>query len=149
MRVGSYKFTRDRIIEFATLYDPQPFHMDEEAARKSLFGGLCASGWHTASVWMKLQREFVETQTALLQKKGEPVATFGPSPGFRDLKWLRPVFLDDEVTYHNTVKSIRETRSRLGWWLLTVFHEGHNQDDEPVISFESTVLVNLAGASGS
>jgi acyl dehydratase len=87
VELGSYEITREEILEFARKYDPQPFHLDEEAANAGPFGGLAASGWHTAAVFMRL---FV---TGLLNDS----ASRG-SPGIEELRWTAPVRPGDVLT---------------------------------------------------
>jgi acyl dehydratase len=98
--LGSFTFTADAIKTFARGYDPQSFHLDEEAGKRSLFGGLAASGWHTASVYMKLLVAYQKDLADAAEARGEPVAESGPSPGFKNLKWPRPVLAGDTVTYY-------------------------------------------------
>ncbi len=141
--IGSYCFEPDEILRFANKFDTQLFHTDPAAAKQSLFGGLCASGWHTASVWMKLHRAFASKRAAELEKQGIQPPEYGPSPGFNDLSWLKPVYAGDTITYTNRNKSIRQSNSRPGWWVMEVVHEGLNQDAVMVISFTSFVLVFL------
>src|SRR3977135_3289097 len=86
--LGSYTFTADAIKKFAAQFDPQRFHLDEEAGRKSLFGGLAASGWHVGSVCMKLLVANGQRQAKEAADRGEEVAILGPSPGFRELRWI-------------------------------------------------------------
>lgn len=140
--IGQHVFTAEEIIRFAEKYDPQPFHLDEEAARNSIFGGLCASGWHTAGVWMRKQRDHAAKVQAELAEQGYDRLRYGPSPGFDDLKWLRPVFAGDTITYFNETLACRKSRSKPGWWVLTANQSGQNQHGEPVISFNSSVLLN-------
>jgi acyl dehydratase len=138
--LGSYTFTSDEIIRFARQFDPQRFHVDPVAARHSLFGDLCASGWHTASVWMKLMiahREDVRTQALA---RGERPAQLGPSPGFSNLKWLKPVYAGDTVTYRWTVTGARPSASRPGWGLVFHHNTGVNQHGEEVFSFDGMVF---------
>ena len=138
---GSHTFTAEAIVAFARAYDPQPFHIDAGAAEKSVFGGLCASGWHTASVWMRLmvQREL------RLQKEmaaaGEPIGRLGPSPGFCDMRFLRPVRPGDTLVYSGTVTGIEAWRGRPKWGLMVSENEAHNQRGERVFSFTGRVLV--------
>ncbi len=87
--LGSVTVTKEAIIEFATRYDPQPFHVDEDAARESSFGGLIASGWHTGSLWMRLFADGVLAET---DSRG--------SPGIEELRWRAPVRPGD--TLHGT-----------------------------------------------
>jgi len=139
--VGQHTFTADDIKSFAVRYDPQLFHVDEEAAERSHFGALCASGWHTGSAWMRLMIDYNQREDAKRRARGEPVATFGPSPGFRDLKWLKPVYVGDTVTYATEIVDLRPSRSRPDWGLIAMRNTGTNQKGEPVISFVSTSFV--------
>lgn len=135
--LGSYLFEAEAIKAFARKYDPQPFHVDEEAARNSVFGRLCASGWHTTAVWMKLN----------LAHRGEPWAgqgpapEFGPSPGFKNLKWLKPVYAGETVTFTRMAQDLRPLASRPGWRILTLHSEGFDGSGDKVIEFDSAVLV--------
>ena len=139
--VGRHTFTADEIKKFATKFDPQPFHLDEAAARKSIFGALCASGWHTASVWMRLMVEHNKREDAAQRARAEPVAALGPSPGFRELKWLKPVYVGDTITYATEIVETRASNSRPGWGLMSFRNTGVNQNNEPVISFISVAFV--------
>src|SRR3981189_2936069 len=88
--LGSFTFTAELIKKFAVQFDPQRFHLDEEEGRNSLFGGLAASGWHVGSVCMKLLVADGQRQAQEAAAHGEPVAVWGPSPGFRELRWGKP-----------------------------------------------------------
>lgn len=139
--VGSFTFTADNIKAFAARFDPQLFHLDEAAAARSHFGALCASGWQTVVVWMPLMVRYRERDDATRRARGEPVARTGPSPGFRDLKWLKPVYAGDTVTYVTELIEARPSASRPDWGLFTIRTTGTNQNGEPVISFVSTGFV--------
>jgi acyl dehydratase len=141
--IGSHLFTSDNIVTFARKYDTQIFHVDPEAAKASLFGGHCASGWHTAAVWMRKQRDNSARFNREWEAAGNGRIEYGPSPGFHDLKWLRPVYAGDEVSYSMTTTACRQSGSRPGWWLLTGVSQGVNQNGEPVISFESSVFIRV------
>lgn len=143
MDFGTHVFTAEAIIEFAKKYDPQPFHIDPVAAKQSMFGALCASGWHTAAIWMKKNLEHRLVWDAQLQAKGMRLPKFGPSPGLRDMKWPTPVFVDDTVHFYNTITMARALRSKPGWGIVEMFSEGINQHDQTVISFDSAALVEL------
>lgn len=133
--LGSHTFGADEIKRFAAQYDPQRFHVDEEAARHSVFGRLCASGWHTCAMWMRYN-------LATREDGGETGGpTFGPSPGFSNLRWLKPVYAGDTITYTRTVTGHRPLASRPGWHIATVEAGGVNQDGAPVLFFENAVLV--------
>jgi acyl dehydratase len=140
MTIGSYNFDAEAIKAFARRYDPQPFHMDEAAAEASVFGGLCASGWHTAAAWMKCN---VATLSTAEWRGGGPAPQFGPSPGFSNLKWLKPVFAGETVTYTRTVTGHRPLARRPGWHLVTILADGTDSTGDKVISFESAVLVKV------
>ena len=147
--VGRHIFTTDDIKAFARRFDPQLFHVDEEAAKRSHFGALCASGWHTASVWMRLMIEYHWKEDEKLRARGEPIATFGPSPGFRELKWLKPVYVDDTVTYATEILELRTSNSRPGWGLISIRNTGVNQRGGAVISFISTSFVQRRNGAPS
>ena len=139
--IGSYRFTADEIIDFARKYDPQPFHLDAEAAEKSIFGGLCASGWHTTAVFMKLNVASIVEATKEALKRGKTPPTFGPSPGFENLKWLKPVYAGDTITYKRVVHATRPLASRPGWSMLTMTSSAYNQNGEEVLSFDNAAMV--------
>ncbi|MBC2886038.1 MaoC family dehydratase [Ochrobactrum sp. CM-21-5] len=141
--IGAYTFSAEEIIDFARKYDPQPFHLDPEAAKNSIFGGLCASGWHTTAVFMKLNVASIVHATKEALKRGETPPTFGPSPGFENLKWPKPVYAGDTITYKRTVHTIRPLVSRPGWSMLTMTTKGHNQSGDEVLSFDNAAMVKL------
>ncbi len=94
--IGAHTFTAEEIKRFARAFDPQPFHLDEAAAEESHFGRLCASGWHTLAVWMKLNvRHLQRRARASARRPACRLARLGPSPGFDELKWLKPVYAGD------------------------------------------------------
>jgi len=138
---GSFAFTADAIKKFATQFDPQRFHLDEEAGRTSLFGGLAASGWHVAAVCMKLLVADGQRQTKDAIARGEEVAVWGPSPGFRELRWIRPVLAGDTVSFSNQVETKRTSSSRPQWGILQARNTGTNQRGEVVFSFLATAFV--------
>ena len=102
--LGSFTFTADLIKKFALQFDPQRFHLDEEEGRKSLFGGLAASGWHVGSVCMKLLVADGKRQQTEALARGEEIAMWGPSPGFRELRWIKPVLAGDTISYASQVE---------------------------------------------
>jgi len=139
--VGSHTFTAHEIKEFAREFDPQPFHLDEEAAARSHFGALCASGWHTAAV---CQRHIVRErhrQQAELRRRGEPIARTGPSPGLRDLKWPRPVYAGDTVTFAQEIVELRTVVSRPDVGLRIARNTASNQRGELVYSVLSSTFI--------
>lgn len=141
--LGEHLFTADDIITFALKYDPQPFHTDPEAARNSLFGGLCASGWHTTAVFMQLNVEFIKSVIKECIRNGETPPTFGPSPGIENLSWIKPVFAGDRLTYFQKVVSVRPLTSRPGWSMIAMTPHAINQHGEDVLRFDSAAMIRL------
>jgi acyl dehydratase len=139
--LGTHTFQADEIKNFARRYDPQRFHLDEGEAERSPFGALCASGWHTAAIWMRLMIDYRKRAMDEARRRGEPVAAMGPAPGFRNLKWLKPVYVGDTITYASEVIEVRPSASRPKWGLLSTRGTAVNQRGEMVLSFESTTFV--------
>lgn len=145
--IGNHTFSSEEIRRFAEKFDPQPFHMDEDAARNTLFGALCASGWHTGSAWMRCHiLSNGQNPSREWNGPGER-PEFGPSPGIRDLKWIRPVFAGETITFSRTALSHRPHRRRPGWHILEILAEGHDQSGGKVIEFIAEVLIRHEGDS--
>lgn len=140
VETGTLLFTPDDIVRFARQFDPQPFHVDPEAAKSYVFGGLCASGWHTCAGWMKMFLSYWQAEVARLERQGLIAPKLGPSPGFRKLQWLKPVYAGDSVTYSVTLLDSRPLASRPGTWINMTLNEGVNQHGEPVMRYEGSVL---------
>jgi acyl dehydratase len=138
---GRHTFTAAEIKTFAAQFDPQPFHLDEAAAARSHFGALVASGWHTIAVWMRLAMLYRRAEDEARRARGEPVAQLGPSPGFRDLKWLKPVYVGDTIAYATEAVETRPSKSRPGWGLAFNRNTGTNQAGELVMSFIGSAFV--------
>jgi acyl dehydratase len=141
VELGRYTFTRDAIMDYARRFDPQPFHLSEDAAEAGLFGALSASGWHTAAVWMKLQ-------VARLTREASQgrVLMAGPSPGVTGMKWLKPVLVGDTLDYATKPVSRRPSASRPGWGLLSSENRAINQHGETVFEFNGAVFVQARPA---
>ncbi len=139
--LGSHTFGREEIIDFARKYDAQPFHLDEKAAQRSLFGGLCASGWHTGAVWLRLVMDARKREASLMTFRGERPARYGPSPGFEKLRWLKPVLVGDTLTFTSRVTRKIDSRSRPALGLVLFENEAVNQNQELVFSVISKVFV--------
>jgi acyl dehydratase len=139
--LGHYDFTRDNVLAFARAYDPQSFHVDDAAAAASHFGRLAASGWHTAAAWMRC---FVDTCDHARRERlarGGPLPALGPSPGFTQLRWIKPVYPGDRIAYSTAITGRRDIASRPRWGLIAQHNEGINQKGELVFSFEGKVMV--------
>jgi acyl dehydratase len=144
--LGSFTFTAEAIKKFAAQFDPQRFHLDQEEGRKSLFGGLAASGWHVGSVCMKLLVADAQRRAKEAAARGETVAVWGPSPGFRELRWIRPVLAGDTVGFASEVVEKRASDSRPQWGILQARNTGTNQRGEQVFSVTATAFVPRRGA---
>jgi len=139
--VGSFTFTAEQIKTFAAQFDPQAFHLDEEAGRKSLFGGLAASGWHVGSVCMKLMVADGQRLMKEAAARGEEIAVWGPSPGFRELRWIKPVLAGDTISFSSVIESKRTSEKRPEWGILQSRTSGINQRGEQVYSLLATAFV--------
>ena len=129
--LGHYDVTREEVLEFARKYDPQPFHLSDEAAANTHFGRLAASGWHTTAM----------TMAVIVRAMGdEPQASLG-SPGVDELRWLKPVYPDDRLTMRGTIIDKTPSRSKpdLGSFRSAV--RVTNQDGIDVLRFTSIVLI--------
>lgn len=129
--LGTYTFSEDEIIAFARKYDPQIFHVDPEAAKQTVFGGLIASGWHTIAVWMKL----AIAGRAQEKQEDRGVLRAGVSPGFQDLRWLKPVRPGMTLAYSSEVSGKVESRSRPEWGLVMSRNEARDESGALVMSF--------------
>ena len=128
---GHYDVTRDEVLEFARKYDPQPFHLSDEAAAKTHFGRLAASGWHTCAMTMAvIARYVVETGQAGLG-----------SPGVDELRWLKPVYPGDRLTVRGKVIENIPSRSKPAIGVIRSENTITNQDDVPVMRFISIVMM--------
>jgi acyl dehydratase len=132
---GSYRVTKEEVIEFASKYDPQPFHLDEEAARQSVFGALCASGWHTGAMMMRMMVDH-------MTKQG--FAGLG-SPGLDGIEWKKPVFPGDVLRVESEVTAKRESKSRPNLGLVKSTYHVFNQKDEVVMIMRGNVMVAKRG----
>jgi len=142
--LGSHTFGAEEIKAFAKKFDPQPFHTDEQAAVGSVFGSLCASGWHTASMWMRYDLLVRNRDDTRPWDGPGPRPEYGPSPGFSKLKWLRPVYAGETITYFRRALSHRAMASRPGWRIVSIECGARDADGKPVLEFESSVLLKVA-----
>jgi len=128
---GSYEVTREEVLDFARKYDPQPFHLSDEAAARTHFGRLAASGWHTCAMTMAvIARKVVEEEQAGLG-----------SPGVDELRWLKPVFPGDTLHVRSKIVDKTPSRSKPQIGSFRSATVVTNQDDVPVLTFTSIVLM--------
>jgi acyl dehydratase len=137
---GTLLFTAEDIVRYAQKFDPQPFHVDAEAAKNYVFGALCASGWHTCAGWMKTYMAYWTKEVARLEAEGRVAPKLGPSAGFKKLQWLKPVYAGDAITYSVELTESRPLTSRAGTWINMTINDGVNQHGDVVMRYEGTVL---------
>ena len=128
-KFGEYLVTVEEVKSFAARYDPQFFHLDEDAAKQSLFGGLCASGWHTAAMFMRM----------LIDSLPEEHGSLG-SPGVDKMKWLKPVYPGYVLSVQGKVLEARLLDSKPGVGMVKMAYAIVNQDEETVMTLESNAF---------
>lgn len=136
--IGRYTFEADDIKAFAQRYDPQPFHLDEEAGKASPFGGLVASGWHTCSVFMGL----------LIAKLGSDSTSMGSS-GVDSISWLKPVRAGDTITMYQKIRDKRVSASKPDRGIVSTEWIGVNGAGDTVIIVLSKVIFGLRDPQGA
>jgi acyl dehydratase len=124
--LGTHTVTEEEILAFAREFDPQPFHVDPEAAKDSVFGGLIASGWHTGAMWMRL---YVDAMLGSTAAQG--------SPGIEELRWLAPVRPGDTLAGRLTVLETTPSERRPDRGTVRIRGELVNQDGVTVLSMVS------------
>ena len=141
-KFGEYRVTREEILEFAAKYDPQPFHLSDEAAAKTLFGSLCASGWHTCAMLMSM---IVEN----MHRAGSsgPSGALG-SPGIDEIRWTKPVFPGDTLRVESTILDKKPSRSRPEIGTIYMQNKVYNQNDELVMSNKPMVMYRRRNPAG-
>ena len=128
---GHYDVTREEVLEFARKYDPQPFHLSDEAAAKTYFGRVSASGWHTAAMTMAVIARFVVA---------DEQAGLG-SPGVDELRWMKPVYPGDRLTVRGSIVEKIPSRSKPHIGVIRTKTTVSNQDGVHVMSFTSIVMM--------
>lgn len=130
--LGPQTVTKQMIIGFATEFDPFPFHLDEEAAKESLLGGLAASGWHTGALSLRM----------LVDSFLSKIASAG-GLNFTNLKWRKPVFVNDTLSGTATITKLRRLRSRPNWASVTLQFDMRNQKKETVMSMTLSNIIDV------
>ena len=134
--LGTTSVTEEEIIAFARQFDPQPFHVDPARARESVFGGIIASGWHTASLFMRLLVDNFLQETVSLG-----------SPGVDEVRWLQPLRPGDTLRARFTILEARASKSRADMGILRSRSELFNQHDELVMTVIGVHLIGRRPAS--
>ncbi len=132
-RFGQYEVTREEVTQFAARYDPQPFHLDDDAAAATHFGRLSASGWHTCAMTMAMM---------VANMKANPQAGLG-SPGVENLRWAKPVYPGDTLRVETDVLEKRRSESRPEMGLFKSRIRTFNQHGEIVLEMTSTGLIGV------
>jgi acyl dehydratase len=127
--LGRRGITREEIVDFARAWDPQPFHLDEEAARASIYGQLIASGWHTACIFMRLFADGLLSRAAAIG-----------SPGLDELRWLKPVVAGDILDASVEILEVRPSRSRPDRGAARIRSVVANQHGDEVLTMIATVM---------
>jgi acyl dehydratase len=133
-KFGSYAVTREDVVEFASRYDPQPFHLSDEAAAQTYFGRLSASGWHTGAMMMAMM--------VGNWKDSDPIASLG-SPGLDELRWIKPVYPGDTLHMESELIDKRRSASRPDMGITKTRSIVFNQHDEPVLSVIANGLIKV------
>ncbi|MDR6125554.1 acyl dehydratase [Sphingomonas sp. SORGH_AS802] len=137
-RFGDYAVTREEVLDFARRYDPQPFHLDDDAAAATHFGRLAASGWHTAAMTMAM----------LVAQMGRTAEASLGSPGLDELKWLRPVYPGDRLRVETELLEKRLSASRPGLGLTKSRTTTFNQDGVAVMTFVANGMIRTRPSDG-
>lgn len=137
-RFGHYEVTREEVIDFASRYDPQPFHLSDEAASQTYFGRLSASGWHTCAMLMRMLVDNMKTNAQ---------AGLG-SPGIDELRWLKPVYPGDTLRAESEVLDKTPSRSRQDMGSYRARTTVFNQHGEPVMALTSIGLIRRRPENG-
>jgi acyl dehydratase len=138
--MGAHTFGKDEMIAFARQFDPQPFHLDEVAAKASLFGALCASGWHTAAYCIRGNITSRLAGNDQARAQGARIAAYGPSPGFRDLAWYKPVYVGDTLEYRGRLAKKIDLKSRPDRGIIATDIQARNQKGEIVFAVTTQIL---------
>ncbi len=138
--LGSHTFERNDTMAFAREFDPQPFHLDEAAAKASLFGAISASGWHTAAIWIRQFVAWRQQIEAGMRARGLTPAQYGPSPGFKNLRWVKPIFPGDTIEIRARISDKLDWKSRPDRGLIVTDNQARNQKGEIVFAIRGQIL---------
>jgi len=137
-KLPSRRITKEEIIDFASKYDPQPHHLDEEAGRASMLGGLAASGWHTCCALIRM----------VFENPAEPSAFLG-SPGVEEVRWRAPVFAGDVLTATSEIVELRASKSRPNMGLIKRHYDVTKQDGTLVMTLDVWGMIARRPSGGA
>jgi acyl dehydratase len=132
IELGARSLTQEEIVGFARQFDPQPFHVDETAARQSIFGGIIASGWHTVATLMRLMVDGYLSKSASMG-----------SPGVDQIRWLLPVRPGDVLNARGTVQEVTRSSSKPDRGIIKVIYEVFNQKGERVMTMQGMGMIKV------
>lgn len=135
--VGTHTVTEEELITFSKQFDPQPFHLDKEAAEKSIFGGIIGSGWHTCAIMMRLMVDGLLSRTSSMG-----------SPGIDEIRWLTPVRGGDTLTVSATVLESRPSKSKPDRGIAIIFWEAKNQHGDVVATIKGLAMFGCKPSFG-
>ena len=138
IELGPRRVTREEIIGYAARYDPQPMHLDEEAARHTMLGGLAASGWHTCAIMMKMIADGFLLDTASMG-----------APGVEEAKWLKPVRPGDSLTVRGSVRTARASQSKPDRGFVTLHWEVFNDRGDKVMTLTCPQMIQRRRAGAA
>ena len=127
--LGSVTVDRDEVLDFARRFDPQSFHVDEEAAARSIYGGIIASGWHTGAMMMRLLCDGLFLRAASMG-----------SPGLDQLRWIRPARPGDTLTLTGRVLSAKASRTKPDRGSVDISYKVHNQHGDLAMTFQAVTI---------
>ena len=133
---GSYHVTAEEIVSFAREFDPQPFHVDEKAAKASMLGGLCASGWHVCAIVMRMMVDGYFGRTASMG-----------STGIDEMKWLKPVFAGDRLSCRRTTLAARVSAKRAEMGILKMQWELFDANSQKKAEMTGINLIKVRGGA--
>ncbi|MGE0523766.1 MAG: MaoC family dehydratase [Variibacter sp.] len=136
MEFGPRLVTREEIIDFASQFDPQPMHLTDEGAKATMLGTLGASGWHTCAVMMRMACDGIVLN----------MASMG-APGIDEVKWMKPMRPNDQLTLRITVRETRASRSRPQMGFVVLFQELFNQKRECIATLQTPLMLERRGAT--
>jgi acyl dehydratase len=130
IKIGPISVSEEEIIEFAKKYDPQPFHIDKDKAKDSLFGGLCASGWHTCSLYMRMLYDGLLINLASLG-----------SPGMNHIRWIKPLFPNETINGELKIISKTPSKSKPSIGSMVIDSRVFNSDNELIMTLQSISII--------
>jgi acyl dehydratase len=138
MEFGPRLVTREEIIDFAGQFDPQPMHLDDEAAKSSLLGGLGASGWHSCAILMRMACDGFVLDSASMG-----------APGVDEVRWMKPVKPGDRLTLRLTIRETRASKSKPQMGFVVMFYEMLNQDGVCVMTLQTPMMMARRAAAAA